>query len=170
MIEEFTKIGIKGHLKQVSYYTDTKEIIDVYEEDNLILNQGLSEFAASIAVPDTNNHNVFTLVIGNDVGTGTQLNPQAAQPGYTESNQNVVYTIPSQEFFYNLDGNSVVFSATINGASVMDLYPSQPNVVYTSATLRNGNNRAITYKRFTGRTISALISVDVTWTLSFVRI
>lgn len=163
-----TNIEVRGHLSMVFRNTKTGEIVDIFDEPQIVLTQGKGEIIKAMTVRDTNSHSINTIVIGDDVGTGTIMVPQAPTTNLTEANQNELYTIPTEEFFIEYPTEtSVRFSATINGAAVMALYPSQPNIVYTSATLRNLNGKAICYKRFSGRTISSLISVDVTWTLTF---
>jgi hypothetical protein len=53
----------------------------------------------------------------------------------------------------------------IDGAKVSLLYPTAPNVVMTSATIRTNDGSIIAAKRFPARTVSTVISLDVSWTL-----
>jgi len=160
-------IGMKGTLEMVFRNTETGEIDDHFKDDNIVLTQGKQELLRAFNTLNNNDHKVKTIVIGNDVGTGTLLSPQAPLAGYTESNQTPVYEVPSNEFFIEYPSvNSVRYLATVNGANVMAGYPNQPNVVYTSASIRTQAGKAVAYRRFGARTISSLISVDIIWTLT----
>ena len=160
-------IGMKGTLKMVFRSNETGEVLDVFEDNNVVLNQGKGEILRAFNTLNNNDHKIKSIYIGNDFGSGTLLAPQEPTNLFTEANQTVVYEVPSNEFFIDYPtSTSVRYLATINGANVMAQYPTQPNVVYTSATLRTQANKAIAYRRFGARTISSLISVDVIWTLT----
>lgn len=141
------------------------KIVGEFEEKNIILDQGRRLFLR--AASGDINSTVKTIKIGKDVGTGTLLNPQQPVGSLTETAQDVVYTTPEAEFFVTYPTtNSVRYLATINGANVMTGYPTLPNVVYTSASIYTLGGKSITYKRFPARTISSLISVDISWTIT----
>lgn len=138
-----------------------------FEEKNIVLNQGRTFILQAFAEAANSAKTVKTIKIGNDVGVGTILAPQEPTASYTEANQNVVYTTPDPEFFVSYPGvGQVRFLATINGANVMSNYPTQPNIIYTSASIYTVEDKSVTYKRFPARTISSLISVDISWTIT----
>ena len=172
MTDEQTKedlnFGMKGHVKMITRCLKTGDVLDVFEDHNVFLDQGRTELIASFTQGGARAQGIKTIVIGDDVGTGTIMNPQPADVSLTEQNQTSVYQIdPINEISITYPSfNSVRITGSINGQVVMDLYPDEPNVVYTSATIRLTDDKAIAYRRFPPRTISALISVDIIWTLT----
>ena len=159
--------SIRGDVTIVERDLVTGEVIDSVEFNNIVLNQGKGEILRAFAIPANESNKVKTIVVGDDVGSGDLLEPQDPEASYTEANMETVYTVPVEEFFTDFPSvNSVRFRATLNGPAVMTLYPNLPNVVYTSASIYTNSNKAVTYKRFPARTISALISVEITWTLT----
>jgi hypothetical protein len=87
-------LNMNGHVKIVTTNKQTGEIIDVYEEDNLVVSIGLDQILKSITVKDTNNYIIETISIGDDVGSGTVMQPEQPSLSYTKTNQTVVFTAP----------------------------------------------------------------------------
>lgn len=162
---EFIK-GMSGQLTIVTRNIETGEIIDQFDDQNVYLDQGKTQ--ALRAFVDGGDFRIKTIFIGDDVGTGTIMNPEEPNASYTEANQSIVYEVPAENEFYVTypEYNQVRLTAAISGPNVMALYPTDPNVVYTSATIRTRDDRAIAYRRFPPRTISELVSVDLIWTLT----
>lgn len=161
--------GIRGDICVRSYYTDTGvEVEPDFTQKNVILSQGITAFFKAFGESSNASFAVDTIKIGSDVGDGGTISaPIAATSELTETDQTVVYSTPAGEFFVTYPtANQISFLATINGANVMAEYPSQPNVYYTSAAIYNKEGTAIAYKRFAARTISSLISVDISWTIT----
>jgi hypothetical protein len=166
--EILENMNIKGELKIVTKSNETGEILDVFEDHNVILTTGKEEILKAMTVLDTNIHRVKTLKIGNDVGaTGTVLAPDDATADLTALDLAELYEVPDSAFFITYPSvNSVRFNASLNGVDVMANYPALPNIVYTSAMLETFGGVGVAYRRFPGRTISSLISVDITWTIT----
>lgn len=159
-----------GILEITERNIETGEIIYQQRGNNIITSTGMNQIFRSFTDPNFDLEYVETISLGNDVGNGTVLNPQQPTIDTTSANHSSVFTVPLDEFFISYPtGNSVRFFATVNGATVMDLYPSEPNIVYTSAMLTTLTGKAFCYRRFSGRTISALISVDISWTIEFTQ-
>lgn len=147
----------------------TGEILGYYEDPNVILGTGKASILRAMSIVDTNVHRVRTIKIGNDVGTGTILAPQDPTSELLASDQSVLYEVdPVNVNTTYPNQNSVRYSATLNGADVMAAYPALPNIVYTSVVLYTYDNTGVAYKRFPGRTISPLISIDISWTITIV--
>lgn len=161
-------MSVVGDFKMTLRNTLTGEVVDTFEEKNIVVDQGKDFLLRAFTVKDTNDFVVNTIKIGSDVGVGgTVLVPTLPTETTTEANQTVLYTIPTDEFFITYPApKQVNFFATINGAAVMALYPTQPNVVYTSAGLYLLNDKVFAYKRFAGRTISNILSIDISWTIT----
>lgn len=165
--ELLNDMSLVGELEIITRNIETGEIIDTFKDSNVILTQGKSEILKALTVFDTNIHRVKTIKIGNDVGTGTVLNPQPATADLTENAQDVLYEVPENAFSVSYPNiNSVRFSASLNGLEVMSNYPTLPNIIYTSAVIHTFGNKGIAYRRFPARTISSLISVDIAWTIT----
>lgn len=146
----------------------TGKVVGEYDECNIVFKQGKRFILQAFAQAINSQKTVRTIKIGNDVGAGgTVLSPTPPTANETEAIQTVVYETPVQEFFVSFPNDSSVrFLATINGANVMTGFPTQPNVIYTSASIYTLENKSVTYKRFPARTISSLISVDISWTIT----
>jgi hypothetical protein len=168
-METELNVNVKGSLKMVFRDTRTGEIIDTFEDNNVFLKQGKSAMLRAFTTLNSNDYQVRTISIGTDIGSGTVLDPELPDSDYTEANQDVIYEVPLDEFFVEYpDDESVRFLATINGVNVMSSFTTQPNVIYTSAALMNQSGEAVAYRRFSARTISSYISVDVAWTLRLI--
>jgi len=158
---------ISGDIKIVTKNKKSGEVIDAFEEKNLVVTIGLDQILKALTTKDTNAFVIETISIGDDVGSGTVMNPEQPQLTYTKNNQNVLYSAPSDLFTISRPTEtSVQLYATFDGERVMESYPDSPNIIYTSATIRTVGDEVISYKRFPARTISRLISVDIIWTLN----
>ena len=159
------RTSVKGTFRMVLRDIDGN-ILDEYEDNNVVLTTGKNYILRALSTKDTNLYTIRNITIGNDVGTGTVMSPQAATDNLTEAAQADVYTTPDANMTVTYPSDrKVTYTAAINGAAVMAGYTTVPNVIYTSATLMTHGGFAIAYKRFTARTISSVISVDISWTL-----
>lgn len=158
--------GITGQLSIITKDLKTGEVIDRFDEPNVYLEQGKTQILRAFV--DGEDFRIDTINIGSDIGNGTIMEPEDANKYMSEANQNVVYEVPPETEFYVFypEYNKVRFTAAISGPNVMAQYPTQPNVVYTSATIRTKDGKAIAYRRFPPRTISELVSVDIIWTIT----
>lgn len=168
IIKELNELSIRGDLKITERLIETGEIIGEFEDKNIVLTQGKNLILRAFGEANNLPFAAKTIKIGGDVGSGGSiLAPIAANAGMTEVDQQVIYTVPPEEFFVTYpSSNSIRFLATINGGNVMAQYPTVPNIIYTSASIYTQGDKAVTYKRFAARTISALISVDISWTIT----
>lgn len=160
-------LKLVGIFKCVERNTATGEIIDQTESQNIVTDIGIDQLLKSFTDASHINKTVQTISIGNDIGNGTLLAPEQPDATVATSDHQTVFEIPSAEFFAEYPTpKSVRFYGTINGATVMAAYPAEANVVYTSAMLKLGSLEPFAYKRFPARTISELISVDISWTIT----
>lgn len=164
------KTKVFGILEITERNTETGEIIFTHKDKNIITSVGMNQIRRSFSDPTHINEYVSTVSLGSDTGGGTILNPVPPTEAITAAAHTPVYEVPTNEFFISYPTDSSVrFFATVNGNTVMSLYPGSVNVVYTSAMLKTASNKAFCYRRFSGRTISALISVDISWTIEFAQ-
>lgn len=156
---------IKGIVKITERDCDGN-IISVYEDNNIVTTLGKQSILKALTTKNSNAFTVNSMVYGDDYGTGTVLAPQSPTVSYTSASQSVKYTtqINNISIIYPNE-TSVKFVATVIGSDVMAGYPSLPNIIFTSATIRDENGVTIAAKRFPARTISTLTNMDIEWTL-----
>lgn len=163
--------GVVGVYEEVVRDIKTGEVIETFKEDNIVVDDGLDFIVTRLSTENTDSLILSSIKLGDDTGTGSVINPEMPTATYNSSNQNVIYEVPNAEISIdNPEPGALRFFATVNGATVMESFPNDPNVVYTSATLRTVSDSVFSYKRFAGRTISALVSVDISWTIKLVRV
>lgn len=136
-------------------------IIDGVEENNTITNGGLEILTGNQLACDPDNilHNI---VMGRDIGTGTNLEPQAASRGLTSADQTVVYEIPHGDISISQSGTSIIFEVELDGSDIFDGIP-ETNHIYTSATLRTAGGATVAYKRFRIRTLTEQTTLNIKW-------
>lgn len=160
-------LSVTGDLKMVFKDKLTGEVIDTFHEKNVFLDQGKNQLLQLLSTPNLTTVGVTAINIGDDVGTGTIMAPQMATADLTEIDQNTLFSATGVDFNVSFPTqNSARYFAMIDGETVMASHPTVPNIVYTSATIRMGDGKAIAYRRFAPRTISSLISVDLIWTVT----
>lgn len=171
-MENVSGLKAVGVFKVVEKHAETGEVIDTFEEQNVITDLGIENILRSFSDGAHVNNIVSTISLGIDVGSGDILNPEQPSSNIVNSAHDSVYVIPSEEFFVSYpDASTVRFFATVNGSTVMSDYPAEPNVIYTSAMLQTAGAtpKAFAYKRFSARTVSSLISVDISWEIKFIQ-
>lgn len=174
---EKSKFGPHGHLTMIAHTKDpeTGEVVNsetVFDEDNVITNEGLAEVMKRLTFPDGNANAVdayvFNIVLGNDVGNGDLLNPQIAVSSLKSSDQSVVYEIPNADIaFTYVTATELQLGTMLNGTAILDAYfPNEVDMRYTSATIRLKNTKSLSYKRFPVRSLSRLVDIEIIWTLN----
>lgn len=160
------KLNLKfeGELHIVERIRETGEVCGEFHEHNVITDEGLEVILDAISSGAGSENAVETISIGTDIGDGTILNPESPTTATTAADHDGIFVVPDGDFFIDRNvSNEVRFFASVDGEQVMSLFPSEANIIYTSAMLRSGNNRAVAYRRFPARTISRAISVDINW-------
>lgn len=159
--------GVSGHVSIVTKCIKTGDILDVFENNNVFLDQGKAIMVKAFA--EGGDNRIKTIHIGEDFGSGSIMVPEDVTSDMTEADQDEVYEVPTSSFTVSYpEADKVRFTASIDGPTLMNEYPSKPNVVYTSATLRTVGGEAVAYRRFPPRTISDMVSVDIVWTLTII--
>lgn len=158
---------VVGHLTIIEKDANTGKVLDVYEDKNVVLTQGKGFILRGFSNAANNIYTAKTIKLGNDVGAGDILNPEAPVSSLTEADQSVVYSIDPSDFFSTAPTpTSIRFLASVSGAKFMQSFPGELSAIYTSAAIYTVGDKAVTYKRFPARTISSMISVDIIWTLT----
>lgn len=163
-----SKSGVTGVYREVVRNVITGEVVDTFEERNVITDTTYFSLTRLISENTTALDCVKTLSIGTDVGSGTTVTPEQPESSITMADHAAMYVVPEVDFLHRFPtNNSVEFYGTIVGTDVMALFPTESSVVYNSAVLVTDAGNAFSYKRFSGRTISELLSVEVSWTITF---
>lgn len=186
---------IKGFLTIKDIDKETNKIIstNTFEDKNVFLNQGYREFIRAVSVSEnstgyqTDQHTINMIKLGEDVGGGDLLNPDPAEKTFTENNQEPVYVIVTENapqnslsspanttnLIVNEDPTSddfvqrVRFEILLDGDDVLDDFPDQVDLQYTSTALYTDMGAAVAFRRFPARSINRLIDVSITWDLFF---
>lgn len=169
--EASTISPIKGILEFIERDNETGEIIDQSPGFNLVVNLGMEtiirSFTVTPVVGSLNNKIIQTFRIGNDVGTGNLLTPQAAQKTDTVANQSVVHTVNAEDLTVLYPNYYTVrYTTLLDGDIILGGSPDV-DLRYSSASLVTGDNSMIAFRRFSTRTITRGVTVEVRWTLFF---
>jgi len=156
----------KGIIVLKVFNAETNELIQTYADTNVIVLDARTSVVHSISSP-ISDYTISKLKLGDDVGTGTVDNPQAASNTYDENTMSIVFDAPYTLAVGYPDSISVNFGTTIIGQDVLDLYPAETSKIFTSAALHTGNGKVFSYKRFPRISISALVNIQISWTLSY---
>lgn len=161
---------LKGHLKIETIEKATGNIIDVFEDKNLFLDLGKTNVVRGMGDVST-NYTVKNLRFGDDFGDPgiyDIFNPEPAQAGFDSTTQDVLFTIdrPALQATYP-NFETVEFACLLDGDQILDQFPGQVDVRYTSVALYNQLDDPIAYRRVSVRSLSRLVSVNISWSLSF---
>lgn len=160
--------GMTGVYREIIRNVETGEIVDTFEQHNVITDTTYNLLTRLVSGDIEIGDPVEYLSIGTDVGSGNTVTPEQPSSDITMADHTQIYTVPEADFLHRYpDSKSVEFYATIIGTDVMALFPGQSSIVYNSAALVTRNGNAFSYKRFSGRTISELLSVEVSWVIRF---
>lgn len=165
------KFGMKGHFKMDVISKETGEVIDTVDDHNVITVYGFSILTTRLTRDDETTGQMYldTIHLGDDVGSGTLLAPEAENDALLSSDQNVVYTVPLSDLnrVHN-DSKEFVYTTVLDGDEIMNsLFPTEIELRYTSATMRFANGDTFSYKRFPVRSLSRLVDISITWTFTF---
>lgn len=161
---------LSGHLKIETIEKETGKIIDVFEDKNLFLDLGKTDVVRGLG-DVTTNYTVKDIRFGDDFGDPeiyTIFDPEPAQLNFNSTTQNVLFTITRPELqasYPNFD--TVEFACLLDGDVILDQFPGAVDVRYTSIGLYNQIDDPIAYRRVSVRSLSRLVSINVSWSLSF---
>lgn len=175
MIDE--QYGVKGVLTIKEFSKETGELLSSWTDENVITTLGMNTLFLRAALPDEEETMIFhRFCIGIDTGDNEDpsggwddLNPRPAKKEYTSLNQYVVYEVHPEDMVYDhISTHEFQASTLLDGEYVLNtFYPDDPDIRYTSATLRFENDTTFSYKRFPVRSLSRLIDVQLMWSFTF---
>jgi hypothetical protein len=185
MKDQFNKI--KGHFK-LECLDKNNNIIDGYEEDNLIMDSARFNMAAIIAGISAGTH-INKFVLGTEGYNGSLIVPKDATTGFVSTRANLfseadsAFTYPIQfapvdamdanaTIVYEADTGSIVNVSIVN--STITYFITIPiaaangtgTVAYTEAALYAGSN-IFSMKTFGAKVKDNSVQLRITWSISF---
>lgn len=156
-----------GHLSIKPTYKPTGQVIDGFDDRNVITFQGTSTILNRITTPSGGSY-VTHIALGDDVGNGTILQPEQATESLSGGSQAIVYEVPVNDITITYPNTYTFTMGTVlNGTDILDSnFPDEIDLRFTSATIRFNNGDVLSYKRFPVRSLSRLVDIEITWTIS----
>lgn len=165
-MKNFETLGIFGHLEIVEVCNITKLETVVYSEGNKIVKTG---FQSILEVVTNRNQYPFGfggIFLGDDIGNGTVEVPEPPTEDIYASDQNVTYSVLSKDTFIDYPAfNKLRFTAIVDSSELQRM-STDARLMFTSASIRNSRGEIVAYKRFPGRSVSPLITLNIRWTLT----
>ena len=173
-MQTITRQDVTGRLQMIFRDKETGEVVDQFDEMNTITEESFSLMLKRMTYPTGNAEiagaYLYQFILGDDVGTGSLLNPQPAVSTLTSSDQNVVYTVPNSDMAFNYVSNTELELRTVlDGDVILDnFFPAGTiEMRYCSATIRYQDGTTFSYKRFPVRSLSRLINIEIIWNVNF---
>ena len=159
--------GVTGVLGIKFRHKETGEIVDEFKQYNVITKEGFAELSKRLS-GNTDTSYIDHIVLGTDVGSGTQIEPEPAKDYFTASFQTELYTIPASDITVTYVSPTVFsFGCILDGAAMLsELGTTESEARFSSATLRFNNGKTCSFKRFTVKSITSIINIEVTWTIN----
>lgn len=156
----------KGHLHFDLIDTRTNEIVDSFDDPNIVVNTS-RDIIIKRLYENNDAFRVRDAKIGNEVGTGTENDPEAPTLDTVAADMSVIYEIDNIQDINYTDNLSLSYSIFINGFDVIDQYTGIDSIGFTSIGLFAQNGLAFSYRRFPVRTITENININVIWTIYY---
>jgi hypothetical protein len=80
---------------------------------------------------------------------------------------NVLYELDDDVTINYVDNLTISYSIFLSGVTIMDQYPGETSIGFTSIGLFAQNGLAFSYRRFPVRTITENLNISVIWTIYF---
>lgn len=160
------ELGIFGHLEieEVCNITGVSSI--VYSDKNKIVNTGFQSFLEVVTARNQYPFGFGGIFLGDDFGAGTIEEPSPPTDDMTSGDQNVTYTVLDKDIFIDYPAeNKLRFTAIVDGSEIQK-GGGDSRLLITSASIRNGRGDIVAYKRFAGRSVSPLITLNIRWTIT----
>ena len=168
IIKETDDFGIKGYLTIKEINKETHEEFVVIDDNNVVTLEGYSEIFKRLYNNQDMTGHLDSIQLGSDVGSGTAIEPEPATDSLTSSDQLVTFIVPYNDINFAFPSQrEMVLSVILDGSFILDGGNVDGEVRYSSATIRFGNDKTLSYKRFPLRTITPLIDIEISWRLYF---
>lgn len=164
--EELEDIRPKGNVTMT--ITDKRDgsIVDTFEDHNIVVLDA-RKILIKLIYEGLTNYYVNVAKIGSDVGDGNEDDPEEPDENVVASDMNVLYTI-TDEISVSYSGDLLtVYNIFISGEDVMDQYPGEDSVFFTSIGLFSDNDILFSYRRFPARTITENFNVNIIWEIFY---
>lgn len=165
-MKNFETLGIFGHLEIVEVCNITKLETVVYSEGNKIAKTGFQSILEAVTNRNQYPFGFGGIFLGDDIGNGTVEVPEPPTEDIVASDQSVTYPVLSEDTFIDYPAfNKLRFTAIIDGSELQRV-STDARLMFTSASIRNSRGEIVAYKRFPGRSVSPLITLNIRWTLT----
>lgn len=156
----------KGHIQFVYTDAQTGEVLGTDEESNIVVNEH-RKIVINRIYENKNDYRVRRVKIGDDVGTGTDNDPELPTKETSGTDMNVIFeTVDNIEINYP-DEERISFNIFFNGETIMNDYPDSDQIGFTSIGLFSLNDWCFSYRRFPSRTITENININIIWTIYY---
>lgn len=157
---------IKGSLSIMTTDKRTGEILDHYADSNVVVLDHRKIFVKLIN-QGLENYRVNRYKIGDDVGSGTESDPEPADETFTAVDQNVLYNTTEGIQVSHSGDLLTIYNIFINGEDVMEEHPTEDSISFTSIGLYSNNEILFSYKRFPARTITSTLNINILWRIYY---
>ena len=156
---------VKGRLSFDIIDNRTGEVVESYEENNVVVLTS-REIIIKRIFDDNNSFKVERFKIGDDTGNGTSDDPEPADETITANDMSVLY---SQDGITLNTNNSLktIINVFISGDSVLEQFPDQDTIQFTSFGLFSLNDTLFSYRRVPALTITENFSINISWEIFF---
>ena len=143
---------------------DSITVKDTTFNDGEYVLDGVSALVLTVSVSDFLSAEVTSSAY---ISTGTTDSPATPLVTYDATDMEIVYTVPDPLTVGYPNTQTVNFSVTVVGADVMTYYPTETAKIFNSAELLTGDGRVFNYKRYSKKSISALVNFVVSWSIGY---
>lgn len=157
--------SVRGELKFDIIDNRTNEIVDSFDDHNVVVFDS-GKILIKRLYEDLSDYRVRVVKLGTDTGSGTEDNPETESRENVASDMDVLYTITEMSVDYSGDFETS-YNIFINGQDVMEEYPEEDSVGFTSLGLFSQNDILFSFRRFPVRTITENFSVNIIWKIYY---
>lgn len=156
---------IKGDLYFEVVDKNTNEVVDDFHDHNVVVYDS-GKILIKLIYEGLNDYFVRVAKIGDDVGDGDENDPQPQSRENTLDDLNEIYSTSNMTIDY-LDEWSITYNIFISGEDVMQQYPEEDSVGFTSIGLVSNNDILFSFRRFPVRTITENFNVNIIWKIYY---
>lgn len=166
---------VKGVVTMTTTDAVTGKVIDVYVDDNMVVDIGVyNMWRRGSTLDETNQLQLNTIHFGSDYGPEPRwgiFNPEPPSRKFIHTTQDVNHVVNPDLVEYKYPRDDVLqVECYLNGTDFMNSnFPADVDFRWTSMTLRFMNGDIFAYKRFPIRSISRHVNVTIDWRFTIVN-
>ena len=156
----------RGDIVYQELDANTGQVLREIHEPNLVVDTHMDIFMARI-YEDNPDYRVRKARIGSDVGSGFKQDPELPTKETVAGDMNVLYETENNVSVDYPNTRTITYNIFLNGEDIMNNFPGEDSIEFTSMALVTMNDHAFSYRRFPSRTITEAININIMWTLYF---